>query len=69
MKTKTDMLAEYDFSKGIRGKYAQEYAKGVNVVKLDDDVGAVFSDAKAVNEALRTFIKLFSNAKPPMGAH
>ncbi len=69
MKTKTDMLAEYDFSKGIRGKYAQEYAKGVNVVKLDDDVGAVFSDAKAVNEALRTFIKLFSNVKPPMGAH
>ena len=69
MKTKTDKIIEYDFSKGVRGKYAKAYQEGVNIVKLDDDVGAVFSDAKAVNEALRTFIKLFSNVKPTMGAH
>ncbi|MDD3323645.1 MAG: hypothetical protein PHN38_00780 [Sulfurospirillaceae bacterium] len=69
MKTKIEMLPEYDFSKGIRGKYAKAYQEGVNIVKLDDDVGAVFSDAKAVNEALRTFIKLFSNVKPTVGAH
>jgi hypothetical protein len=26
-----DMLREYDFSQGIRGKYARRYAKGSNV--------------------------------------
>jgi hypothetical protein len=25
-----DMLEEYDFSKGIRGKYAKRYAEGAN---------------------------------------
>ena len=25
-----DMLEEYDFSKGIRGKYARRYAEGTN---------------------------------------
>ncbi len=69
MKAKTDILPEYDFTRGVRGKYAQAYHESVNVVKLDDDLGAVFSDAKAVNEALRTFIKLFSHVKPTMGAH
>lgn len=44
---------EYDFRGGKRGKYAARYAKGTNVVMLDDDVAAVFRDAKAVNRALR----------------
>ena len=69
MKAKIDMLPEYDFTQGVRGKYTKAYQESVNVVKLDGDVGAVFSDAKAVNEALRTFIKLFSNVKPTMGTH
>jgi len=30
-----DMLEEYDFSKGIRGKYAQRYAEGTNVVVIE----------------------------------
>ena len=38
MKKQKDMLDEYDFSKGVRGKYAKEYAQGVNIVKLDSDV-------------------------------
>ena len=29
-----DMLPEYDFSKGVRGKYAKRYAAGSNVVVL-----------------------------------
>ncbi len=33
-----DILSEYDFSKGIRGKYAQLYQEGTNIIKLDDDV-------------------------------
>lgn len=49
-----DMLSEYDFSKGIRGKYAQRYREGSNIIKLDDDVREIFPDARAVNEALRS---------------
>ncbi|MBN2894527.1 MAG: hypothetical protein JXK05_01360 [Campylobacterales bacterium] len=58
MKEKADMLDEYDFSKGGRGKYADAYHKGTNVVKIDDDITQVFPDTKSVNEALRTLIKL-----------
>lgn len=52
------MLEEYDFSNGIRGKYAKRYKEGVNIVKLDSDVTKFFPDAKSVNEALRTLIRL-----------
>jgi len=55
------MLEEYDFSNGIRGKYAEQYKEGVNIVKLDKDVVKFFSDAKSVNEALRTLIKLMGD--------
>ena len=58
---KDEMLDEYDFSKGIRGKYAEEYKDGVNIVKLDNDVREFFPDTKSVNEALRTLIKLIKH--------
>ena len=51
-----DMLDEYDFSGGVRGKYAQRYREGTNIVRLDDDVAEMFPDSEKVNEALRTFI-------------
>jgi hypothetical protein len=44
--TDPEMRAEYDFSKGVRGKYADRFAKGTNIVVLDPDVAAVFSDTK-----------------------
>jgi hypothetical protein len=47
------MRREYDFSGGVRGKYAKRYAAGSNVVVLDPDVAAVFPDSEAVNSALR----------------
>jgi hypothetical protein len=53
-----DLLAEYDFRKGVRGKYAQRYAAGTNVVVLAPDVAAVFPDSESVNEALRALIKI-----------
>jgi hypothetical protein len=53
-----DLLDEYDFSKGVRGKYAERYREGTNIVKLDDDVAAMFPDAKSVNEALRALGKI-----------
>ena len=52
------MLDEYDFSSGIRGKYAKRYAEGTNVVLLAPDVAAVFPDAASVNEALRALVRI-----------
>ncbi len=52
------MRPEYDFSRGVRGVTAQRYAQGVNVVLLDPDVAEVFPTARAVNEALRTLVRL-----------
>ena len=46
-----EMLDEYDFSKGVRGKYAKRYAEGTNVVVLAPDVAAMFPDAASVNAA------------------
>ncbi len=53
-KKDNDMLDEYDFSKGIRGKYALRYQEGTNIIKLDEDVRKMFPNTKAVNEALRS---------------
>ena len=50
---KDEMRAEYDFSKGVRGKYAGRYAEGSNVVILDPDVAQHFRTAEDVNKALR----------------
>jgi hypothetical protein len=52
-----DIRPEYDFSNGVRGKYAKRYAEGTNLVLLDPDVAAEFGDAKAVNRALRAYLK------------
>jgi hypothetical protein len=53
-----DIRPEYDFSKGIRGKYAKKYAKGTNIILLDPDVAGLFPNAKAVNDALRALAKI-----------
>ncbi len=53
-----DMLDEYDFSKGVRGKYAKRYAEGTNVVILSPDVAEAFPDSESVNEALRVLVKV-----------
>jgi hypothetical protein len=52
-----EMRPEYDFSKGERGKYAQRFREGTNVVVLDPDVAAEFKDSAAVNNALRQLLK------------
>ena len=56
-----EMRPEYDFSqlKGrVRGKYAERYREGTNLVLLEPDVAAAFPDARAVNEALRLLIEV-----------
>jgi len=52
-----EMRPEYDFSKGVRGKYAERFREGTNVVVLDPDVAAEFKDSAAVNNALRQLLK------------
>ena len=53
-----DMLAEYDFSGGVRGKYAARYAEGTNVVVIDPDVAEYFPDHELVNESLRSLVAI-----------
>ena len=55
---KHEMLREYDFSQGIRGKYARRYTKSSNVVVLEPDVAEVFPDAQAVNSSLRSLAEI-----------
>jgi hypothetical protein len=50
------MRAEYDFSKGVRSKYAARFAKGTNLVLLEPDVAAAFPTGAAVNRALRAIL-------------
>ena len=51
-----DLRSEYDFSKGVRNKYASRVARGATLVVLDPDVAKVFVDGDAVNRALRAMI-------------
>lgn len=59
-----NVIKDYDFSKGVRGKYAGHFAEGTRLVLLDPDVAEAFPDAKSVNEALRKLLgKPGSNRK------
>ncbi len=57
-----EMLPEYDFSKGIRGKYAKRFAQGTNIIVLAPDVSEIFSDSDSVNQALRGLIRIACRA-------
>lgn len=53
-----ELRDEYEFTpeqlRGAeRGKYAERYVRGTNLVLLDADVAEVFPDAESVNQALR----------------
>jgi uncharacterized DUF497 family protein len=62
-KKNNEMLREYDFSQGVRGKYAQRYARGSNVVVLEPDVAKVFPNADAVNSSLRSLAEIIRRRK------
>ena len=55
-----NMLDEYDFSEGVRGKYAARYQTGTNLIRLDPDVAEMFPNAESVNEALRALGKIIA---------
>lgn len=58
------MRPEYDFTGGVRGKYAARFRAGTNIIVLDPDVAAVFESPEQVNRALRALL----NAIPPRRA-
>ncbi|MFO7897574.1 MAG: hypothetical protein R6V58_00770 [Planctomycetota bacterium] len=56
-----DLQPEYDFSSmkdGVRGRYAERFRAGTNLVLLEPDVAEVFADDQSVNDALRSLIKV-----------
>jgi hypothetical protein len=42
----------------VRGKYAERYKAGTNLVLLDSDVAQAFPTDKSVNEALRLLMQI-----------
>jgi len=67
-KAEPEMRAEYDFSRGARGKYARRYAQGTNVVVLEPDVAKVFPSAEDVNRSLRALAGIMSRRKNSLAA-
>ena len=61
-----DLRSEYDLKTllktGIRGKYAQRFREGTNLVLLEPDVAKAFPNPEIVNEVLRLVMQL---RKPP----
>ena len=56
-----ELREEYDLTqmKGVvRGKYAQRYKEGSNVVVLAPDVAEAFPNEQAVNDALRLLMNI-----------
>ncbi len=53
-----DMRAEYDFSGGVRGKYAKKFQAGTNIVRIEPDLFREFPNEKSVNRALKDYLKL-----------
>ena len=51
-----DLLPEYDFSGGVRGKYAARMAEGTNIVVIAPDLAKLFPTSEAVNKALRDLL-------------
>ncbi|MEW5801821.1 MAG: hypothetical protein AB1847_06910 [bacterium] len=69
MKNDSDMLEEYDFDGGVRGKYAQRYAEGTNVVVIDPDIAEYFPDHESVNEALRSLVTIIKRQRKAEQEH
>ncbi len=57
-----DLRPEYDLKEllkgGARGKYAERYQAGTNLVLLEPDVAKAFPTEKSVNDALRLVLEL-----------
>lgn len=54
----TEMLDEYDFTGGARGKYVDRLSSRKNVIVLEPDVAEIFTDSESVNQALRGLLPI-----------
>lgn len=59
-----DILPEYDFAHGVRGKHHEAYKAGTNVVFLEPDLAKVFKDSDSVNRVLRLLLNLAKENVP-----
>jgi hypothetical protein len=59
-----DILPEYDFAHGVRGKHHEAYKAGTNVIFLEPDLAKVFTDSASVNRALRLLLNLAKEDAP-----
>ncbi len=57
-KREPEMLKEYDFSRGVRGKYYKRFLEGSNVAVIDAELAKIFPDSKSVNQALRSLVSV-----------
>lgn len=61
-----ELLPEYDFARmegGVKGKYAERYQAGTNIVLLAPDVAQAFPTSDSVNEALRLLMQIAQRQK------
>ncbi len=55
---KDDLRSEYSpelIKSGVRGKYAERFKQGTNLVLIDPDLHELFPDSESVNRALRDY--------------
>lgn len=60
MSNEDNLRPEYSadlIKSGVRGKYANRYKEGTNVVVIEPDLHKIFPDSEAVNRALRQYVK------------
>ena len=68
MKDEDTLRAEYTdelIKSGVRGKYANRYQEGTNIVLVDPELHRLFPNSEAVNRALRQFVKEHQNLDAP----
>ncbi len=63
-----EMRDEYDFSRGVRGKWARRYRQGANVVVLEDDMARVFPSSQVVNDLLRALAGILKRQREASAA-
>jgi hypothetical protein len=67
LQVEDDLRPEYDLKTllktGIRGKYAQRFREGTNLVLLEPDVAKAFPNPETVNEVLRLVMQLRKSPK------
>ena len=62
-----ELRPEYDLStlkNQVRGKYAERYREGTNIVLLEPEVSAAFPDSASVNAALKALINVAGSKVP-----